>query len=96
MDFIKMTLTNINTSYKNTMTVIDLENFMLSGNIEPGFEGQVLHLIDETPSALVTEAVNQLASQKCVDANVIWNRLASIAAELKSPNKFWRDYIAAQ
>lgn len=41
---IKMTLGNVNTSYKTIMSVSDLEKLMLSGKIQPGLEGQVLHL----------------------------------------------------
>jgi hypothetical protein len=88
MDFMKMTLSNINTSYKRCMTLPELENFMLTGKIEPGLEGQVMHLIDETPTSLLIDAVNQLAAKKNIDAEVIWKNLARVAAEIKSPNKF--------
>lgn len=36
MDFFKMTLSNVNTSYKKSMSASDLEQFMLSGNIPAG------------------------------------------------------------
>lgn len=89
MDFLKMTVGNINTSYKKCMTVSDLEEFMLSGKILPGFEGQVMHLIDETITSLLVDAVNQLAAKKNINAEVIWKNLARVAAEIKSPNKFF-------
>ena len=89
VDFIKMTLGNVNTSYKNTMSASDLEKFMLSGKIQPGLEGQVLHLIDETPTSLVTSAVKQIAAKKNIKAKLLWKNLAKVAADIKSPNKFW-------
>jgi transcriptional regulator with XRE-family HTH domain len=89
MDFFKMTLSNINTSYKKSMSVSDLEKFMLSGKIQPGIEGQVLHLIDETPTSLIAGAIKQLAAKKNIKAKLVWKNLAQIAAEIKSPNKFW-------
>jgi len=88
-DFVKVTLSNINTSYKKSMSVSDLEKFMLSGKIQPGLEGQVLHLMDETPTSLVAGAVKQLAAKKNIKAKSVWKNLAQVAAEIKSPNKFW-------
>jgi transcriptional regulator with XRE-family HTH domain len=89
VDSIKMTLGNVNTSYKNTMSVSDLEKFMLSGKIQPGLEGQVLHLIDETPTSLVAGAVKHIAAKKNIKAKLVWKNLAKVAADIKSPNKFW-------
>ena len=89
VDSIKMTLGNVNTSYKNTMSVSDLEKLMLSGKIQPGLEGQVLHLIDETPTSLVASAVKQIAAKKNIKAKLVWKNLAKVAADIKSPNKFW-------
>lgn len=89
MDFVKVTLSNINTSYKKSMSASDLEKFMLSGKIEPGFEGQVMHLIDETPTSLVAGAIKQLSAKKNINARLVWKKLAHVATEIKSPNKFW-------
>ena len=89
VDAIKMTLGNVNTSYKTAMSVSDLEKFMLSGKIQPGLEGQVLHLIDETPTSLVVSAVKQIAAKKKIKAKLLWKNLAKVAADIKSPNKFW-------
>lgn len=89
MDFVKMVLSEVNTSYRTSMSVDDLERFMLTGKIESGFEGQVLHLIDETPTSIVVGAVDQLAAKINIDAQVIWKTLAQVAVEIKSPNKFW-------
>lgn len=89
MDFVKLTLSNINTSYKKSMAASDLEKLMLSGIIQPGFEGQVMHLIDETPTSLVAGAVKQLAAKKNINAKLVWKNLARTAAEIKSPNEFW-------
>lgn len=89
MDFFKMTLGHINTSYKKSMSASDLEKFMLSGKIETGFEGQVLHLIDETSTSLLAGAVKQLATKKNIKAKLIWKTLAHVATEINSPNKFW-------
>ena len=89
VDFIKMTLGNVNTSYKKVMTEADLEQFMLSGVVPQGLEGQVLHLIDETPASLVTSTVKQLAAKKKVAPKLVWKNLAKVASEIKSPNPFW-------
>jgi transcriptional regulator with XRE-family HTH domain len=89
MDFVKVTLGNINTSYKKSMSVSDLEKFMLGGKIELGLEGQVMHLIDETPTSLVAGAVKQISTKKNINAKLIWKHLAHVATEIKSPNKFW-------
>ncbi|MDD4910660.1 MAG: helix-turn-helix transcriptional regulator [Sideroxydans sp.] len=89
VDFIKMALGNVNTSYKNVMTQSNLEHLMLSGSVQPGLEGQVLHLIDETPVSLVSSAVKQIAEKKNIKAKLIWKNLAKVAAEIKSPNKLW-------
>jgi transcriptional regulator with XRE-family HTH domain len=89
MDFVKVTLGNINTSYKRPMSASDLEKFMLSGKIQQGFEGQVMHLIDETPTSLVAGAVKQLAAKRNINAKLVWKNLAHVATEIKSPNKFW-------
>ena len=89
MDFVKVALSNINTSYKKSMMTSDLEQFFLSGKIEPGFEGQIMHLIDETPTSLVAGAIKQISAKKKVDAKMIWRNLAHVANEIKSPNKFW-------
>lgn len=89
MDFLKMTLSNINTSYKKPMSASDLEKLMLSGKIKPGQEGQVLHLIDETPTSLVAGAIKQLSSKKNMNAKQLWKNLANVAAEIQTPNKFW-------
>lgn len=77
MNFIKMTLGNVKTSYKNAMSETDLEKFMLSGVVLQGLEGQVLHLIDETPISLVTSTVKQVAAKKKVTLKLIWKNLAS-------------------
>ncbi|HEY3326389.1 MAG TPA: helix-turn-helix transcriptional regulator [Novimethylophilus sp.] len=89
MDFFKMTLNNVNTSYKKTMSISDLEKLMLSGKIPPGLEGQVLHLIDETPTSLVAGAIKQLAAKKNMQAKQVWKNLAQVAAQIQTPNKFW-------
>jgi transcriptional regulator with XRE-family HTH domain len=89
VDSIKMTVGNINTSYKSTMSASDLEKFMLSGKIQPGLEGQVLHLIDETPTSLIASAIKQIAVKKNIKAKLVWKNLAKVAADIKSPNKFW-------
>ena len=62
---------------------------MLSGKIQPGLEGQVLHLIDETPISLVAGAVKQIAAKKNIKAKLLWKNLAKVAADIQSPNKFW-------
>jgi transcriptional regulator with XRE-family HTH domain len=89
MDFIKVTLANINTSYKKSMSVSDFEMFMLSGKIQLGLEGQVMHLIDETPTSLIAGAIKQLSAKKRINAKQVWKNMAHVAAEIKSPNKFW-------
>jgi transcriptional regulator with XRE-family HTH domain len=89
MDFVKVTLGNINTSYKKSMSVSDLEKFMISGKIQLGFEAQVMHLIDETPTSLVAGSIKQLAAKNNINAKLVWKNLAHVAAEIKSPNKFW-------
>ncbi|MEQ1602291.1 MAG: helix-turn-helix domain-containing protein [Methylophilaceae bacterium] len=89
MDFIKVTLGNINTSYKRSMSVSDLVALMMSGRIQPGLEGQVMHLIDETPTSLVAGAIKQLAAKKNINARQVWKNLSHVATEIKSPNKFW-------
>lgn len=89
MDFLKMTLSNINTSYKKTMSVSDLEKLILSGKIPSGLEGQVLHLIDETPTPLVAGAIKQLSAKKQMKAKQLWKNLAKVAAQIQTPNKFW-------
>jgi transcriptional regulator with XRE-family HTH domain len=89
MDFVKVTLSNINTSYKKSMTVSDLEKLMMNGIVQPGLEGQVMHLIDETPTSLIAGAVKQLSAKNNSNAKMIWKNLAHIAAKIKSPNKFW-------
>jgi transcriptional regulator with XRE-family HTH domain len=89
IDFLKMTLSNLNTSYKKSMSASDLEKLMLSGNIPPGLEGQVLQLIDETPTSLVTGAVKQLAEKKNMQAKLLWKNLAQIASQIQTTNKFW-------
>ena len=89
VDAIKMALGNVNTSYKTAMSASDLEKFMISGKIQPGLEGQVLHLIDETPTSLVVSVVKQVAAKKNIKAKLLWKNLARVAADIKSPNKFW-------
>lgn len=89
MDFIEMTLTNINSSYKLCMNSSDLEQFMLSGEIKPGYEGQVMHLLDETPTLLIEGAVTQLATDKNINPKQIWMNLANVAIKIHLPNKFW-------
>jgi hypothetical protein len=71
------------------MSQSDLEKLMLTGEIQPGLEGQVMHLIDETPTSLVSGTVKQIAETKNINANLIWKNLAKVAADIKSPNKFW-------
>jgi transcriptional regulator with XRE-family HTH domain len=93
VDFIKMTLGNVNTSYKNTMSASDLEKLMLSGKIQPGLEGQVMHLLDETPTSLLTSTVKQIALKQNIPAKLIWKNLTQIASDIQSPNKFW-SYLA--
>ena len=89
MNFTKLTLSNINTSYKKLMSISDLESFMLSGKIQPGLEAQVLRLIDETPTSIVSGAVKQLAEKKNINAKLVWKNLANVARQINSPNKFW-------
>ena len=71
------------------MSASDLEKFMLTGKTEPGFEGQVMHLIDETPTSLVIDAVKQLAAKNNINAGLVWKNFARVATEIKSPNKFF-------
>ena len=89
MNFTKLTLSNINTSYKKLMSISDLESFMLSGKIQSGLEAQVLRLIDETPTSIVSGAVKQLAEKKNINAKLVWKNLANVARQINSPNKFW-------
>lgn len=84
-----MLLSHINTSYEKSMTISDLEKLMLSGKIPPGFEGQVLHLIDETPTSLLAGAIRQLVLKKPIQPKQIWKNLANIAFQIQTPNKFW-------
>jgi transcriptional regulator with XRE-family HTH domain len=89
MDFVKITLNNINTSYKKNMSLSDLEQLMLSGKIQQGLEGQVMHLIDETPTSLLVGAVKQLSTKNNINAKLVWKNLAHVALKIQSPNKFW-------
>ena len=89
MDFLKMTLGNVNTSYKTSMSASDLEKLMVNGDIPPGLEGQVMHLIDETPTPMLIGAVKQLVAKKNIDAKKAWKNLAHVAAKIQTPNKFW-------
>lgn len=89
MDFIQMLLGNINTSYKKTMTKIQLEALMLKGEVSPGFEGQVFHLIEEASPVLIAGAVKHLASEKMTSPKGIWKNLAKLAQEIESPKQFW-------
>lgn len=89
MDFFKMTLSNVNTSYKKSMSASDLEQLMLSGSIPAGLEGQVMHLIDETPTPLIAGAIKQLAMKKNMNAKQLWKNLANVATKIQTPNKFW-------
>ena len=89
MDFVKITLNNINTSYKKNMSLSDLEQLMLSGKIQQGLEGQVMHLIDETPTSLLVGAVKQLSTKNNINAKLVWKNLAHVALKIESPNKFW-------
>ena len=89
MDFVKMIVSNINTSYKKSMSFYEFEKLLVSGKIEAGFEGQLMHLIDETPISLLSGAIKQLAAKKNINAKAVWKNLAHVAAEIKSPNKFW-------
>ena len=67
----------------NNSTLSELINkFMLSGKIQPGLEGQVLHLIDETPTSLVTSAVKQIATKKNIKFKLLWKNLAKVAADM--------------
>lgn len=89
MDFVKITLSHINTSYTKSMSFSDLEKLMMSGKIEPGLEGQVMHLIDETPTSLIAGVIKQLSAKKNINPKLVWKTLAHVATEIKSPNKFW-------
>lgn len=89
LDCLQMILGHINTSYKTTMNADDLVSVMLNGKLMTGFEGQIFHLLDEAPTSLVSGAVKQLASQKCVSAKQIWKNLAKLAIEIQSPKEFW-------
>lgn len=89
MDFLMMALNNVNTSYKKPMSLVDMEKLMLTGEVQPGFEGQVMHLIDEAPTSLVAGAVKQLAMKKNMNAKLLWKNLANVAAEIQTSNKFW-------
>lgn len=89
MDFVKMILGHLNTSYKTNMTEAVLETFLLTGKIPLGFEGQVMHLIDEAPTSMVSGAIKQLAAKKNINAKLAWKNLAKVAVQIQSPNKFW-------
>lgn len=91
MDFIKATLNNINTSYKKIMGVSEFETLLLKGKVEPGFEGQVFHLIDETPTKILSGAIKQIAHKKSIDPKIAWKNLSKIAHQAKSPNSFWKN-----
>lgn len=71
------------------MAISDLEQFMLTGKIQPGFEGQVMHLIDEAETSLVEDAIAQLAKKENIDAELIRNNLRRVAAEILSVNPYW-------
>ena len=89
MNCLKMTLGNINTSYKKSMTDSDLEKFILSGELLQGFEGQILHLLDETPTPLISGAIMQISQKNQVPPKKLWKNLAQVAKQFQSPNKFW-------
>lgn len=89
MDFVKMLLGHINTSYKTSMTAKDLEKVMFEGKLLPGFEGQIFHLIDETPTSIISGAIKQLAFQKGVNVKLAWKNIAKLAHQIHSPKKFW-------
>lgn len=90
MNFIKMTAGNINTSYKQVLSISELEKLMLTGKVKPGFEGQAFHLIEETPTQLVVGAVKQLAQKKQVPTKNIWKNLSTMARDIQSTNPFWQ------
>lgn len=89
-DFLNRLVNNINTSYKTPMTLPELECLLLDGHIAAGHEGQVLHLLDESPTPLIIGAVKQLAHQRHISAKRIWKTLAGIATRFQSPVPFWR------
>lgn len=91
-DFLTLLVNNMNTSYKTMLTLPALENMLLNGEIMPGHEGQVLHLLDEAPTPLVIGAVKQLAAKHKVSAKVIWKTLGAIAVRFQSPSPFWSHF----
>lgn len=62
---------------------------MLCGMIPSGLEGQVFHLIEETPSTLLVSAVKQVAATKNIKAKLLWKNLAKVATDIQSTNQFW-------
>ncbi len=88
-DFVQQVLAHINTSYRQPMDVAALQTLLLTGQLPNGFEGQVLHLLDETPTPLLAGLVRQLAHQHTTPPKRLWKNLAQAARQIHSPNPFW-------
>lgn len=91
-NFSKIALGNINTSYKDVMSLKSFEKLMITGEVESGFEAQVIHLLDETPVSIIAGAVKQISKRNKSNPKVIWKNLSCLAKSLKSPNEFWSQF----
>ncbi|CAG4892654.1 hypothetical protein [Paraburkholderia gardini] len=67
-------------SYRGTLTEDALLAILLSGEVPPGFEAHIGHLLDEAPISLVVMAVEQAAQTSGAPIMLVWNNIRLLAA----------------
>lgn len=67
------------------MTVEELDQLLLTGEIPFERHGQAIDLIDKLPDLLVLELIDFTSQQHSIDSAVIWENLYALARLFQSP-----------
>ena len=76
---LKKSVASANVSYKNSITPKMLEDALLKGKISKGLEGNMLHIMDELPPAMMLSIIRSVAHKTHKNPRALWLQTANLA-----------------
>jgi len=79
-----------NVSYRKKISAEEVEQVLISGQLNEKWLTRIAIIIDETSNALRLQALREVAGHTNISPLTIWRILKHLASELSSPHERWQ------
>lgn len=86
---IRKAIISCNVSYRSQISPELLEDAVSEGRIPKGYEGNMLHFIDEVAVQTILGTIRAVAAKKHKKPKEVWGKTVELARFIKSPRGLW-------